>query len=377
MTDSTQYEQSLVALRGATDHASSKSHIELMNTFNPLLPHDAATSASDDYAKIATGWEESVKTFAARIRRSSESAWDGTAATAARQAISEYATDALNFTPALKLLSTRVGDAISAVDNTKKNITPYSDDPQSWANPGDWFDGNPEKDAEESARQVVQDQYVTPIAEADKFVPVLPKPKDPVKASEVPNPVDTGNGNDTGNGTGSPNTNPQGTNPEGTNPQGTNPEGTTPEGTTPEGTEDPAKTDDPSTSPQSTNPEGTNPQSTAPQPTTPSPGTPSGTPSPGTPSLGTPSLGTTPSPGKTVPGGPSSTATIAGTGKPSGTSTQGRNGMPGMGGMPGGRGGQGDEDDEHSTPDYLIYDRGTELLGSQPPALPPGGVIGG
>ncbi|WP_280430509.1 hypothetical protein [Nocardia brasiliensis] len=45
-------------------------------------------------------------------------------------------------------------------------------------------------------------------------------------------------------------------------------------------------------------------------------------------------------------------------------------------GAPGARG-KGDEDDEHKTPDYLIYDRGSELLGTQPPALPPGGVIGG
>ncbi|CAM4480374.1 hypothetical protein NONI108955_33325 [Nocardia ninae] len=57
------------------------------------------------------------------------------------------------------------------------------------------------------------------------------------------------------------------------------------------------------------------------------------------------------------------------------TGKAGAAGMPGMG-APGARG-KGDEDGEHKTPDYLIYDRGSELLGTQPPALPPGGVIGG
>ena len=50
--------------------------------------------------------------------------------------------------------------------------------------------------------------------------------------------------------------------------------------------------------------------------------------------------------------------------------------MGGMGGMgSGGRGGKEDES-EHSTPDYLVYDRESELLGTLPPVLPPGGVIG-
>lgn len=44
--------------------------------------------------------------------------------------------------------------------------------------------------------------------------------------------------------------------------------------------------------------------------------------------------------------------------------------------MPPGQNGKRGEDNEHETPDYLIYDHGTELLGTQPPALPPGGVIG-
>lgn len=55
----------------------------------------------------------------------------------------------------------------------------------------------------------------------------------------------------------------------------------------------------------------------------------------------------------------------------------GRGGMP-MGMMPpgGARGKGGDDEDEHKTPDYLVQDRTTELLGEQPRVLPPGGVIG-
>ncbi|MCM6775293.1 hypothetical protein NDR86_17610 [Nocardia sp. CDC141] len=52
-------------------------------------------------------------------------------------------------------------------------------------------------------------------------------------------------------------------------------------------------------------------------------------------------------------------------------------GMPGAPGM-GAPGARGNDDDEREvkTKDYLIYDRGSELLGELPPALPPGGVIG-
>jgi hypothetical protein len=39
--------------------------------------------------------------------------------------------------------------------------------------------------------------------------------------------------------------------------------------------------------------------------------------------------------------------------------------------------GKGDDNEEHKTPDYLVQDRTTELLGVQPRVLPPGGVIGG
>lgn len=79
-----------------------------------------------------------------------------------------------------------------------------------------------------------------------------------------------------------------------------------------------------------------------------------------------------------MPGGnPNKPAGAPAATAPAGTNNRaGRAGMPGMM-APGARGANRDEDDEHDIPDYLIYDRGSELLGTQPPALPPGGVIGG
>ncbi|MFD3428765.1 hypothetical protein [Nocardia fluminea] len=366
-----------------TDNPSSRSHIELMNTFNPLVT-DPAAEAKADYAKIAAGWENDMKIFAARIKRSSESAWSGTAATAARQAINDYATDALNFTPALQALSTRVGEAVDAVLTTKAKMPPYSEDPQTPWNPGDMFDGDPEKDAEEQAQKVVAEHYVKPIGTADSHIPVLPTPKDPVTASELP--TDTGGGDNGtgggGNGTGNPTTTPQSTTEEPTteDPSTEDPQSTTPEEDTTE--------DEDSSTPESTTPQSTTPESTSPQSATPSPGQPSsGTPSGGSPvgsggggggAAAAVGGGGAASPGKAVPGTPGGARAGAGATASAGTSAAGRNGMPGMGGMgAGARGGQGSEDDEHTTPDYLVYDRESELLEIQPPALPPGGVIGG
>ncbi|WP_405178532.1 hypothetical protein OG225_31425 [Nocardia sp. NBC_01377] len=380
-----EYEKSKIAAQSATDNASSQSHIVLKNTFDPLVTDPAAESKAD-YAKIAEGWEYSVQIFAARIKRSSESAWSGTAATTAQQSISDYATDALNLTPALRELSTRVDEALTAVINTKRDIVPYSDDPQSWWNPGDWFDGNPEADAEELARKVVQEKYINPIAQTDHSIPVLPIPKDPTNPSGDPGGTPGSGTPSTGSpSTGSPTTGtPTGTTPAAANPNSndpsTNPQssGNTPSSNNP-------TTGTPTTgTPTGTNPAGTNPAATnVPTTNVPKTNSPTGTPRTGTPGSGSPGSGspsgTSPGAGRSVTGTPTSKGTSGGSGGSSGKSTgtsSGRNGTPGMGGM-GNRGGKGDDDDEHKIPDYLIQDRETELLGVQPRVLPPGGVIGG
>ncbi|MEV0761019.1 hypothetical protein [Nocardia sp. NPDC050435] len=373
-----EHEQSEIEKKCATDNASSKSHIELKNTFDPLKPSEAVY-AKDDYAKIATGWEQSVTIFAARIKRSSESAWSGGAANTARTSISDYNTDAQNLTPALKELSTRVDEAVTAVINTQKNITGYSDDPQSWWNPGDWFDGNPEADAEESARKIVQEQYIAPIVQSDKNIPVLPKPKDPTNPdAEDVNPGGGTPSNGTPyNGGGTPSPSTTDTPSPSTVPAGTD----TPSPSTVAQSTGVPSTGVPTTGVPTTGapttPATTNvPSSGVPTSAVPRTGTPGtkGTPRSGNPSSGVPTTSTP----KSVSAVPGTNAAAAGTGSGKGTGTgAGRNGMPGMGGMGNRGGGKGDEDDEHKIPDYLIQDRETELLGVQPKVLPPGGVIGG
>ncbi|MEV6392274.1 hypothetical protein [Nocardia xishanensis] len=370
------YEDSQIRKKCVTDNPWGHSHEELRDAFQPLNPTEA-NAARDDYAKIATGWNDAVALFAARIKRSSESAWDGTAAQAARQSIANYATDALNFTPALQAMSSRVDDVAAAVTRTKNGMPDVVNDPQSWWNPGDWFDGNPESDAEASAQQYVKDNFVDKVVAADAQVPVLPTPKDPVNST-----------NTLGDGTTpNPTVKPTGTNPEGTTPTPSTPTTQDPASTNPAST-NPQNTETPSTSPQSTNP--TTPTTGTPTTGTPTTGTPTtpasatpttgtpttGTPRPGAPGSGTPQTGT-PGTGKSVSGNPG-TVTAPGTSassKPAGT---GRNGMAGMPGMGAGAGrGKSDDDSDHSIPDYLINAQNADELIGDMPFTVPDGVIGG
>ncbi|WP_039822930.1 hypothetical protein [Nocardia testacea] len=223
-------------------------------------------------------------------------------------------------------------------------------------------------EAQETARWVMTTYYEPGATDVDSKTPVLPEPKKTVDDGSNPprQPVQPTGGPSQ---TAGPTTQPQDT----TGDDGTRTE---------DGTQDPSTEpeDSQATEPQSTTPQSTTPETpTAPAlttgaPTGTTPGSPSGTPS-GSPS-GTPQSTAPFVPGQTVPGAPKST-----TGAPAAASTAastraGRGGMPGMM-SPGARGSRGEEDDEHETPDYLVYDRGSELLGTQPPALPPGGVIGG
>ncbi|PXX61463.1 hypothetical protein DFR70_10821 [Nocardia tenerifensis] len=244
------------------------------------------------------------------------------------------------------------------------------------------------QEAESEARYVMTQYYRPGVNEVDKITPILPEPTSTVDKN---NPVDPGTGPgpsqpgtpNTNNPTNSPNTSDQKSPNDSNNPDGTTPQSTQPASTDPNSTDKKPS----STTPASTTPANT---STTDDPTksrTPSnPSTPSNTPNPsntptttfpGTPSRTPSTPNSTPSPGKSIPGKGAATPTVA-------AATSARNttsGKPGMAGAPGmgagGARGKGDEDGEHKTPDYLIYDRGSELLGTQPPALPPGGVIGG
>ncbi|MFD8098398.1 hypothetical protein ACFV24_02585 [Nocardia fluminea] len=132
--------------------------------------------------------------------------------------------------------------------------------------------------------------------------------------------------------------------------------------------------------PEDTNLTGTDttPSSSTPSTNTPTattPGTPGGlSPGAGSPGSGVPSSAV-PVPGKISPGAPGQPTTTTAAARGANAST-GRNGMPGMGGMgaPGART-NGEDDNEHQTPDYLVRDHTTELIGEQPWVLPTGGVI--
>ncbi|ONM47260.1 hypothetical protein [Nocardia donostiensis] len=227
-------------------------------------------------------------------------------------------------------------------------------------------------EAQETARWVMTTYYRPGVEDVDTHTPILPQPKNPVDDGTTtgdnsnnrgrPSPGSTQQPTNTGN----PNTDTEGDPQQQNQQQNQQEQPTTPQSTTPAAT------------PQSTVPAGTpqTPNTDLPKTTT-TPGTPYVPSTPGAPgNPGTPSQ--TPAPGRSIPGTPgtpgnkqpTSSTQTHNAGKP------GRTGMPGMM-SPAARGGQGDDDDEHKTPDYLIYDRGSELLGTQPPALPPGGVIGG
>ncbi|WP_405166956.1 hypothetical protein OG203_18705 [Nocardia sp. NBC_01499] len=236
------------------------------------------------------------------------------------------------------------------------------------------------QEAESEARYVMTEYYRPGVNGVDKITPILPEPtssvdkNNPVGPGSNPGPSQPGNPT-SDNPTGSHNPTDQKSQDDSKKPDGTDPQSTQPAST------------DQSTStdknPTSTTPASTTSATTTDDPTksrTPStPSTPTHTPSttfPGTPSRTTGTPTSAPSPGKSIPGKATTpTTAAANAARTAASGKPGMSGAPGMGA--GGAKGKGDEDGEHKIPDYLIYDRGSELLGTQPPALPPGGVIGG
>lgn len=376
---------------GDPEEPNGFSHSQINEAFKPLSPGDHGMTASDQYGQIARKWEEGVAVFAARIRRSSAAAWEGPAAEQSRQAIGNYATRAEDLVPALNALAVQVYDSVVSIMRTQNNLPDVPEeksafDPSGWS----WlpfYEDTDRSDAEEVARQVMGDNYVTGFVQADTKIPVLPVPVNPTQPLHTDLPTGTGDqpgpggtpidrgGDPGGTDTGGP----QGENPTGEGP-GTRQPGEDP-GTQPEeaGTEDPG-TGQPGATPAGTTPATTDtPISTTPSTTT-VPSTTSTTPGPGTPGTpGSPSGSpvTTGDPGRSVPGTPNTTGTPAVAATGTAGSTAARSGMPGMM-APGtaGRGQQGADDENHQIPDYLVNAENTEeLLGDLPPTIP-GGVLG-
>ncbi|MEU4706036.1 hypothetical protein AB0G00_06340 [Nocardia salmonicida] len=379
---------------GDPEKPNTWEHWTIYRSFNPLDTTEAS-NAKAEYTKLASDWSAAVETFAARIRRSSTSAWEGAAAAASQNAIANYATRALELTPALNALSQQVTTTVNGVNNTRKGVDEPQNRPDSmWNLDGyDFIFAEPGSrsmtainKARDEAREAMQNNYVKDFVAADGQIPVLPQPESPTSPLTTWKPTggtSTEDGGDDGNG-------------NGTKPTDSNSEQPTSED--PATNEDPATTEDPTATDDSVDEdttEGTSPSSTeepgstspaSAQTTTPAGVTPSGAPGAGSPGGGSPgsssggagaSSGGTP--GAVTPGSPTAAgkAPTGTTAAPGGSST-GRAGAPGMSGMGGGRGGGKSEDDEtHQIPDWLKNMENTEELLGETPRVIQGGVIGG
>ncbi|MEV3961659.1 hypothetical protein AB0M34_12275 [Nocardia sp. NPDC050193] len=343
---------------------------DALSTVDSAMINDFATTWRNltDRARAAN------RAFLDGVNADLEAGWNGQSGTAAVDGVREFSSSFNSLAASFQMLAHGLdlmeGHLAQAKASVGKPDSVTLGDKVINALPfGDTFKSPQYRadEAQETARWVMTTYYEPGATDVDSKTPVLPEPKKTVDDGSNP-PGQPGQPAGGPSPTAGPTTQPQDTpTDDGTQTE----DGTQAPSAEPE---NPQATEPQSTSPQSTTAETpTSPALTTGSPTTTTPGSPSGSPS-GTPS-GTPQTATPFVPGQTVQGAPKTT-----TGSPAASTAAstraGRSGMPGMM-SPGARGSKGDEDDEHKTPDYLVYDRGSELLGTQPPALPPGGVIGG
>ncbi len=368
---------------------NSWEHWSIFRAFNPLDTTEA-DNAKSEYTKLASDWSAAVETFAARIRRSSASAWEGAAATASQNAIADYATRALDLTPALNSLAQRVSTTVDGVNKTRQGVDEPQNRPDNiWNLDGHDFIGfepgsrsmTAINDARDKAREAMTNHYVNDFVAVDGQIPVLPQPENPTSPLTTWKPTG-GDSSDDGDGSGGGGTKPAGTDtgsPTDENPATAEDPAATETPTDTDDSSDDDSADDTSAAtteePGSTTPAGT-------PATTPSGVTPSGSPGTGSPSAGSPGGGsgvpTSGTPGAVTPGSPAAAKVPTGATAGAGGSGSGRAGTPGMGGMGGGRGGgKSEEDESHQIPEWLKNMENTEeLLGEMPPVIR-GGVIGG
>ncbi|KAA8887315.1 hypothetical protein F3087_20740 [Nocardia colli] len=352
---------------------------------------NAINTVADGWRNLAKDGRTAVDEYSKGVERSITEHWTGKSGSGAIDATREFAQTFTKLAASFQMvghgLDLTQGHLAQAKGSVPKPDSYTTGDKLIDMLPGQNVIKGPTyraQEAESNARFAMTEYYRPGVNEVDGITPILPEPTSTVDKNNPDGP----NNNPNSNQPGSPNSN---------NPSGS------PDTTDKKTTDDSKKQDstvDPSTQPASTDPSdttdkkttNTTPASTTPANTptddpskTKTPSTPS-TPSnnhptttfPGSPSRtpGTPSS-TTPAPGKSIPGKAGTPSTTAAT-TAARSASSGKPGTAGAPGMGAGAGrGKGDEDGEHKTPDYLIYDRGSELLGTQPPALPPGGVIGG
>ncbi|MGQ4599523.1 WXG100 family type VII secretion target [Nocardia sp. R6R-6] len=374
---------------GSGEYVGAWSHVEIKNAFEGLNTHNTYNAAVQ-YSNAATLWDQGVETFARSVIASISQAWEGVAAEAAKDAIKRYTDDARKLEPRLTQLSNQINESAGAIVDTRNAIPGYA--AHSWtANfwpPRATEEERSRNEAEQGARDAMNNIYVTRFSDFDAKVPVLPvgvNPTQPLDAS-APGPGSPGistSGNPTGASLGAPSSpldlddknaagkpdqpaeNPGDKPAENQGDQSTqqSPAGpqTTPTGYNPMAADPgtPSPTDPAKTAPAGMAPTGTNP------------GAPHGPGVPGSPE------NRSGAPGRSVPGVP---------GTPSGapaaaaaSASRAASGMPGMmaPGMGGARGGKSEDESGHKIPDYLITQENTDELIGEMPRTVPGGVIGG
>jgi hypothetical protein len=174
---------------GGGENPDHWSHWDIYNSFNPLNT-TAAHTCAQNYSNLATGWESAVTFFNARIKQSSDAAWQGKAADASRTAISNYTTRALDLCESLNAMSAQVSSAIDGVNNTKNGTDKPIEHVSFWNfKHGDFLGWHGDRSLQkinserDKAREAMKNNYIANFVAADKQIPQVPKP------NEITNPL--------------------------------------------------------------------------------------------------------------------------------------------------------------------------------------------
>ncbi|MFD6220032.1 PPE domain-containing protein [Nocardia asteroides] len=383
-------------LTGKLESFSTLSHQEIWDALNgsgdkPGVSAGEINAGADGWRRLVTGMSTAVTDFRTKIDTAINQGWSGNTANAAIDGVRAYASEAEKLPTTFQMVANGIDLMEGALLQAKMAI----DKPKELSWDGKltaWIpDGGLLKDeqyrideAERAAQEILERVYKPQAVVADEKTPVLAVPKNTI--GEIGQPADDGNGgatnNNNGNGDNGTTSNDDQAVPQSTLPQSTDEETTSPstEDTGDDAGDDTSGEDDTTASSTTpgveTTPTGTTPGTTTPGTTPGGPGSGGGPGGGGSPGLGTTSQN--PTAGRPVAGTPAGNqAAAAAAGRGGAAGGRGMSGMPGMMGG-GGRGaGTNNDDDEHTSPDYLIQDRESELIGELPPTLPPGGVIGG
>ncbi|MCX5043403.1 PPE family protein [Aldersonia sp. NBC_00410] len=368
---------------------------------------------AEAWTKTADTLKVSVAEFNGRIASVISGGWEGTAATRAQAAVTQYSTATCQLESAARLIANKINEGQTGINQAKLRMPEPESGSVLGALRSSVFSLNPvggvmeqfhkSEEGRQEAAQIMKTEYAPVVMQASSQIPVLPPPFDPTSAGTPGNSPTTQSGYGGGGTTASWNTpgtggattgfgnNGIGTgSPTGTDASQTNPSAVSPASFDPSaGQTNPANT---STGADGSGATSTaNPVATSSDAATRAASAGGGTGAGASGILG-PGLGSARAGGAGAAAGGSAGgaglatpgalgAGVAGAGAggnaASGVAAAGRPGAPGMGGMaPHGSRGRGETDTEHKTPDYLVnVDNANDLIGEMPKVAPP--VIGG